>query len=94
MEIKGNIKLIKETQTFDSGFQKREFVITTNEMYPQDIKIEMVKDMCGLLDQYRVGQNVVVNINIRGNEYNGNYYVSLQGWKIAIDETITMPQVP
>ena len=41
MQVKGNIKLINETQTFDSGFQKREFVVTTNDMYPQDIKIEM-----------------------------------------------------
>ena len=43
-QITGVIKLINPTQTFDSGFQKREFVVTTKEQYPQDIKIEVVKD--------------------------------------------------
>ena len=28
------------------------------------------------------GQEVTVSINLRGNEYNGNYYVNLVGWKI------------
>jgi hypothetical protein len=83
--IKGNIKLINETQTFDSGFQKREFVVTTNDMYPQDIKIEMIKDGCAELDKFKVGNNVAVSTNIRGNEYNGKYYVNLQGWKIEED---------
>ena len=33
MEIKGTIKLINETQTFESGFQKREFVIFSIKFY-------------------------------------------------------------
>lgn len=82
-QITGVIKLINPTQTFDSGFQKREFVVTTKEQFPQDIKLEVVKDKCAVLDGYKVGQGVVVDLNIRGNEYQGKYYVSLQAWKIA-----------
>jgi len=82
-QITGVIKLINPTQTFDSGFQKREFVVTTKEQYPQDIKIEVVKDKCAVLDGYKVGQSVAVDYNLRGSEYNGKYYVSLQAWKIA-----------
>ncbi len=82
-QITGVIKLINPTQTFDSGFQKREFVVTTKEQYPQDIKLEVVKEKCAVLDGYKVGQSVVVDLNIRGNEYQGKYYVSLQAWKIA-----------
>lgn len=82
-QITGVIKLINPTQTFDSGFQKREFVVTTKEQYPQDIKLEVVKEKCSVLDGYKVGQSVVVDLNIRGNEYQGKYYVSLQAWKIA-----------
>ena len=82
MNIKGTIKLINETQTFDSGFTKREFVVTTKEQYPQDISIEVVKDKTTLLDSFKVGDAVDVAINIRGNEYNGRYYVNIQGWKI------------
>ena len=82
MTVEGNIKQIGETVTFDSGFTKRQIVVTTNETYPQEIAIDFIKDGCTMLDSFAVGQNVCVAINIRGNEYNGKYYVSLQGWKI------------
>jgi hypothetical protein len=36
MEVKGTIKVIGETQTFDSGFRKRQIVITTSELYKTD----------------------------------------------------------
>jgi single-stranded DNA-binding protein len=82
LELNGKIKLISSTQTFDSGFSKREFVITTAEQYPQDIKLEVIKDKCSLLDKYSVGNEVKVSFNVRGNEFNEKYYVNLQAWKI------------
>jgi Domain of unknown function (DUF3127) len=82
-ELAGKIKLISETQSFPSGFTKREFVVTTaNDKFPQDIKFEIVKDKCSLLDAYDAGQEVQVTFDVRGNEYNGKYYVSLSCWKI------------
>jgi len=82
-EAQGTIKIINETQTFGSGFTKREFVITTGDSkWPQDIKFEIVKDKCTLLDQFAIGQAVNVSFDIRGNEYNGKYYVNLNCWKI------------
>lgn len=92
MELQGKIKLIGETQTFDSGFSKRQIVITTNEQYPQDISVDFVKDKTEFLNSYKVGQDVKVSINIRGNEYNGKYYVNLQGWRIENIESV--PNVP
>jgi single-strand DNA-binding protein len=92
IEIKGKIKLIGQTQTHGSGFQKREIVVTTQEQYPQDIKIEFVKDKCEVLDKYKPGQEVTVGINIRGNEFKGKYYVSLQGWKISTQAEIISTQ--
>lgn len=80
-ELTGKIHLINDTQTFPSGFAKREFVITTEEKYPQQIKLEAVKDGCDRLDAYQVGDDITVSFNLRGNEYNGKYYVSLQAWK-------------
>jgi len=82
LKIEGKIKVIMDTQTFDSGFCKREFVVTTNEQYPQDVKLEFIKDKCELLDAKNVGDNVSVSFNVRGNEYNGKYYVNLQAWRI------------
>lgn len=93
IKITGTIKLINETQTFDSGFQKREFVVTTKEQYPQDLKIELIKDKCDKLDSFGEGQEVEVAINLRGNEYNGKYYVNLQGWKIDVIQAAKQTQV-
>ncbi len=82
-EARGTIKLISELQTFASGFSKREFVVTTaHDRYPQDIKFETVKEKCSLLDGFSPGQEVVVSFDIRGNEYNGKYFVNLSCWKI------------
>jgi single-strand DNA-binding protein len=82
MDIEGSVKLIAETQTFGSGFQKREFVITTKEQYPQDVKFELVKDRIDLIDAYKSGDQIKVHFNVRGNEYNGKYFVNLQAWRI------------
>jgi len=82
-ELSGKIKVIEDTQSFASGFTKREFVVTTqDDKYPQDIKFEVVKDKTRLLDNLTVGQDVSVNFDIRGNEYNGRYYVNLNCWKL------------
>ena len=84
LQLTGTIKLIGEKQTFDSGFQKVEFVITTNdEKYPQDVKFEIVQDKVDDFLKYnKVGSSVDVSFNVRGNEYKEKYYVSLAAWKV------------
>lgn len=84
-ELKGTIKRIFDTQTFSSGFTKREFVVTTDGDYPQDIKLSFFKDKTSLLDAYAEGQRVNVNFDLRGNEYKERFYVDLNAWKIAAD---------
>lgn len=82
-EITGTIIKIGQTQSFGaSGFTKREFVIEEQEgKYPQQIKLEAVKDGCDRLDAYDEGDTATIGFNIRGNEHNGKHYVSLQAWK-------------
>ena len=90
----GKIKLIGETQTFGSGFTKREFVITTLGEYPDDIKFEVVKDKCDALNSVSVGQEIEVSFNIRGNEWGGKYYVNLQCWRFNINSQAQVPHPP
>lgn len=80
-KLTGKIIVISDTQFFASGFQKREFVVETFEKYPQPIKFDAIKEGCDRLDAYQVGDKITVSYNLRGNEYNGKYYVSLQAWK-------------
>jgi len=82
LKLNGKVKLISDLQSWDSGFTKREFVVTTNEQYPQDVKLEFIKDKTSLLDGLVEGDEVEVSFNVRGNEYNGKYYVNLQAWKL------------
>lgn len=81
-ELKGTIKVINDAQTFPSGFTKQEFVVTTDDKYPQDIKLEALKDNVELLAPLKVGDTVNVSFDVRGNEFNGKYYVNLVAWKI------------
>ena len=91
-EAAGKIKVINQTQTFPSGFTKREFVVTTaHDKFPQDLKFEVVKDKCSMLDAFEVGQDVQISFDIRGNEYNGKYFVNLSCWKIQAGGGVQEP---
>ncbi|WP_415886787.1 DUF3127 domain-containing protein [Neptuniibacter sp. QD37_6] len=82
-ELTGKIKLIQDPQTFNSGFTKREMVVTVDDgKYPQEINLEFVQDKVSLLESLQIGQEVTVSFDIRGREYNGRYYNNLVGWKI------------
>ena len=82
-QLSGTIKEIFEEQTFDSGFNKREFVITDEaEKYPQDIKFECVKENVELVNNLSKGDRVKVTFDIRGREWQGKYFVNLAAWKI------------
>ncbi|WP_452597774.1 DUF3127 domain-containing protein [Pontimicrobium sp. MEBiC01747] len=103
MEVQGKVKLVGQEQTFGSnGFRKRELVVTTDEQYPQHILVEFVQDKCDLLNNYQVGQDVKVSINLRGREWvnpqgETKYFNSIQGWRIEGVQTgapAGMPEVP
>lgn len=94
LELNGKVKVVFDAQSFPSGFSKREFVITTEEQYPQDVKFEVIKDKVALLDQYKEGDQIKVSFNVRGNEYQGKYYVNLQAWRIENIGAAEAPSIP
>lgn len=101
MEVTGTIKKIDETKTFGAnGFRKREMVVTTNEQYPQHLLVEFVQDKCELLNTYQVGQEVKIQINLRGREWinpegEAVYFNSIQGWRIeALQQTPSTTEIP
>lgn len=87
MELTGTIKKIGQLETFNSGFQKLEMVIMTEEQYPQPISIEFLQDKSDLPSFYKEGAKVKVGINIRGREWTSpqgdvKYFNSIVGWRI------------
>lgn len=88
MELHGTIKRIGAIQEFNSGFQKRELVLLTQEQYPQPIMIEFLSDNIDLLNNCKEGESVKVGINIRGREWTSplgetKYFNSIVAWKIT-----------
>ncbi len=83
-ELEGTLKHLLETQTFASGFSKREFVVEVPDgKFPQMIKFECVKDKIAMLEGLQPGDQVKVAFDIRGSEYKERFYVNLNAWKIS-----------
>lgn len=87
MELQGTIKRIGDIETFNSGFQKKELILLTEEQYPQPINIEFLQDKVDILNAYKVGESIKVGINIRGREWTNpqgevKYFNSITAWKI------------
>jgi len=85
-ELSGKLKKVMEVQSFSSGFTKREFVVTTEEQYPQDIKFELYKEKTGAIDKFKEGDALKVSFNVRGSEYNERFYVNLNAWRIEAEQ--------
>jgi len=82
-ELSGTVKKIFDEQTFASGFNKREFVVTTqDDRYPQDIKFECLKDNVELVNKLSEGEPVKVTFDINGREWNEKYFVNLKAFRI------------
>lgn len=81
--LKGAVKLINEVKVISDKFSVREFVVTTPDAkYPQDIIFQATNDKIAILDSIGVGQEVEVSYNLRGREFNGRYYNTLDAWRV------------
>lgn len=88
MEVTGQLKVKFDTQRISDKFQKREFVLSTemSTPYPQHVSFQLTQDKCSLLDSYNVGDELRVQFNLRGREWNGpqgiKYFNTLEAWRI------------
>ena len=87
-KITGKIIVIGETIQVTEKFSKREIVVeTTDDMYPQTIPMQFTQDKCSVLDEYVLGDEVEVSVNIQGRLWTNpegvdKYFLSLNGWRI------------
>lgn len=68
-KITGKLQKIGAVQNVSDKFQKREFVIVTDEKYPQSIQLEFTQNNVVMLDNFQLGQNVEVTFSLRGREW-------------------------
>jgi len=89
METVGKLHTIFETKQVSERFSKREFVVelTDNPKYPQTVLFQLTGDRCAMLDDFKVGDAVMVEFSLRGREWRSpagetKYFNSLDVWKV------------
>ncbi|MBU3661190.1 MAG: DUF3127 domain-containing protein [Flavobacteriales bacterium] len=88
LKLVGKIKVINPTQVVSDKFSKREFVVETQDQYPQFVMFQTTQDKCALLDGIAQGQDVEVSFNLRGREWTSpggevKYFNTLEAWRIV-----------
>ena len=86
--LSGRLIVKNESKQITDTFTKRDFVIETDEKYPQKIIIELTQDKCKILDEFNVGDLLEVKINVRGREWTSpkdevKYFNSIHAWDIV-----------
>ena len=88
IQVTGEIVEIYDVKIISDNFKKREFILkhAPNPEYPDFLKLEVVQNKTDLLDKYKVGQEVEVDINLKGKKWEkgkeSGYFNSLQAWRI------------
>jgi hypothetical protein len=87
LKLEGKIIAIMDKQQVTDTFAKREFVIETDEQYPQMVKFELTQAKCEDIDRHKVGDDVSVSFNVRGRKWTNKegkdvYFVSINAWRI------------
>ena len=83
-KAEGKIVKIFDAESKSASFTAREFVIEVADgQYPQMVKFQLVQDKCGLVDGYNEGEEIEVDFDLRGREWNEKYFTNLQAWKIT-----------
>lgn len=102
-EYTGVVEKVLATQTFASGFSKRDIVLTddvgSDTKWPNHVAFTFKKDAASVLDTVKEGQRVKIRFAIDGREWTNpqgqvKYFTDLTGLKLDVlneDGTSTEP---
>jgi single-strand DNA-binding protein len=88
LKAKGTIHLIGEPRQVSEKMNLVEFVLSIGDKYPQLVQFQAVNERVKFLDGAKPGQECEVKFDLRGREYNGKFYVSLNAWDIRVNGTV------
>lgn len=94
LKLKGKVIAIFDKQQVTDTFAKREFVIETDEQYPQMVKFELTQAKCDDIDNHKIGDEIIVHFNLRGRKWTNKqgedvYFVSVNAWRL--EKEVTAP---
>ena len=84
-EFTGRVVHIGDVQEFGSnGFYKRDLVLNDEaDKYPQEVCFECAKKAADAAGDLEKGDRVTVSFDLRGREWKGRWFSSLNAWKVA-----------
>jgi single-strand DNA-binding protein len=83
-KAEGRLHKIFPTEQKTASFSAREFVIEVQDgQYPQMVKFQLTQDKCEIMDDYNEGDQIVVDFDLRGREWNDKYFTNLNAWRVA-----------
>ena len=83
-KAEGRVHKIFPTEQKTATFSAREFVVEVQEgQYPQMVKFQLTQDKCAIMDDYNEGDQVVVDFDLRGREWNDKYFTNLNAWRVG-----------
>ena len=93
-DITGVVHKKYDTESKSASFQAREFVIKTEDTYPQYVKFQLTQDRCPIIEEYNEGDSIKVYFDLRGREWNDKYFTNLNAWRVERPSTQAVPSAP
>ena len=98
ISIKGHVKRVLETRQVSDKFSVKEFDIETIDgKYSQVLRLQATNDRISQLDGLNAGDEINVEINLRGREWTGKdgvlkVFNTLDAWKVErLIAALTVP---
>lgn len=89
LTLKGTVDTIGKIEApikDNPEFTKRELWLTIDEdtQFPQTVNIEFLKDKTAIINKFKPGDSIEVDINVRGNKSKdgSRCFNSLNGWRV------------
>ena len=89
MDVSGQIIAVLPVVTGTGAkgeWKKQTAVLETNDQYPKKVAFDMFNDK---IQQFKVGEEVTVHINIDAREWQGKWFNSVTAWKVEKGGTVS-----
>lgn len=87
-DITGHLSEVFPPQQVSEKFRKREFILKTEDQYPEHVKFQLVQDKTSLVDNLQVGARVKVDFNLRGRNFDkggtSTNFTNLEAWRLTL----------
>lgn len=83
-QVTGEITAIEDAVVFSPKYTERTFSVKydTSADYAYDAACTLANTKVGMIDDFKVGDNVIVHFNVSSRKVKDNYYTKLNVWKV------------